>query len=135
GSYSRANDINAFGQVVGEADDASASRRAFVHSAGSMRDLNSLIHDSRDLIFAESGWTLERANAINRDGIIVGTGRRNGTDRAFIAVPAWVIGRQIARPEGAVERIPEIELLSGGPGDTAQNSFHWSAYEKKLYAI
>src|SRR5690606_24732980 len=29
----------------------------------------------------------------------------------------------------------EIEILSGGPGDTAFNSFHWSEFEKKLYAI
>ena len=38
--------------------------------------------------------------------------------RAFLAVPAWVIGRQIARPPGAVARLPEIEILSGATDDT-----------------
>jgi probable HAF family extracellular repeat protein len=135
GSSARAYDINAFGQIVGEADNATSGRRAFLHTAGRMRDLNSLIHDSRDLVFADSKWSLEEARSITRDGTIVGVGKRDGRSRAFMAVPAWVIGRQIARPEGAVERMPEIEILSGSTADNANNSFFWSDFEKKLYPV
>lgn len=139
GSSSEAWDINGFGQVVGGAD-RQTGRRAFLYTAGQMRDLNDLIHDSRDragsdFVFANSTWELREARAINTSGAIVGTGVRNGSQRGFLAVPAWVIGRQIARPEGAVERIPEIEIISGASGDTSANSFFWSDFEKRLYAI
>ncbi|MCC6233640.1 MAG: DUF3466 family protein [Verrucomicrobiales bacterium] len=142
GSLSEAWDINNFGQVVGKADRATKSR-AFLHTAGLMRDLNDLIHDTRiveagqvtDFEFSASGWELQEARAINTSGAIVGAGTKAGKRRAFLAVPAWVIGKQIARPEGAVERFPEIELLGEVDGDTPQNSFHWSAYERKLYAL
>lgn len=144
GTLSEAWDINNFGQVVGRADRATKPR-AFVYSAGTMRDLNDLIHDTRvldpatgqivDFEFAGSGWDLQEARAINTAGAIVGAGVKAGKSRAFLAVPAWVIGKQIARPEGAVERLPEIEILYGTRSDTPQNSFHWSDFEKKLYAI
>ncbi|MBX3743739.1 MAG: tandem-95 repeat protein [Verrucomicrobiae bacterium] len=142
GSYSVGWDINAFGQVVGEADRGTV-RRAFLNTAGVMRDLNDLIHDTEILpdltpgsfTLAGGRWELVEARAINSRGVIVGIARRDANDRAFMAVPAWVIGRQIPRPEGAVAKLPEIELIRGNAGDTAENSFYWSEFEKRLYAI
>ena len=133
GSQASANGINDFGQVVGEARNASGGSSAFLYSAGIMQDLNNLIPSEDD-----DRWDLQEARAINNDGFITGVGVLNGTSggtRAFLAVPAWVIGRPIARPEGAVKRLPEIEILNGNPQDTAQNSFFWSAVESRLYAI
>jgi probable HAF family extracellular repeat protein len=142
GTYSAGWAINAFGQVVGEADRATV-RRAFLSTSGQMRDLNELIHDgeilpdltSGSFSLARQGWELIDARSINSRGVIVGTARRDGNDRAYMAVPAWVIGRQIPIPEGAVARLPEIELIRGDDGDTAQNAFFWSEFEKRLYAI
>ncbi len=142
GTYSVGWDINSFGQVVGTADRGTVPR-GFIHTAGQMRDLNDLIHDTEILPsmipgsfrFASSGWELTEARAINSGGSVVGTARREGRERAFLAVPAWVVGRQIARPEGAVAKLPEIELIRGNTGDTAQNAFFWSEYEKRLYAV
>ncbi|MFO1499955.1 MAG: LamG-like jellyroll fold domain-containing protein [Verrucomicrobiota bacterium] len=137
---SQARQINDFGQVVGQSGNASTSPRAFLYSAGTMHDLNDLIHDARnpdgtDFVFAKSNWVLTEAAGINRDGFIVGTGTLQGNPRAFLAIPAWEIGRGIARPAGAVARLPEIEMISGQSGDTAQNAFFWSQVELKLYAI
>lgn len=142
GTYSVGWDINAFGQVVGAADRGTIPR-GFIHTAGLMRDLNDLIHDTEILPnltpgpfrFASSGWELTEARAINSGGTVVGTARREGRERAFMAIPAWVIGRQIPRPEGAVAKLPEIELIRGNPGDAAQNAFFWSEFEKRLYAV
>jgi probable HAF family extracellular repeat protein len=135
--------INDFGQVVGQSGNAPDSQRAFLYSARRLHDLNELIHDFRkpdgsDFVFSDSNWVLKDAISINRDGYITGAGTFNGNSRAFLAVPAWVIGRNIARPAGAVARMPEIELIYGQPGDTPQNSFFWSnvqGKEGKLYAI
>ena len=132
--------INNFNQVVGQSGNSPSSQRAFVYSAGRLNDLNDLIFDSRtsdggDFVFAESNWVLNDAASINSDGFIVGTGTRNGFSRAYLAAPAWVIGRNIARPEGAVARLPEIEILHGQSGDNAQNAFFWSTVENRLYAI
>jgi probable HAF family extracellular repeat protein len=52
---------------------------AFVYENGIMTDLNTLIPSG-------SGWELEDAAAVNTLGQIVGTGRFNGTNRAFMLV-------------------------------------------------
>jgi len=139
GNFSEAYAINAFGQVVGDADrrldNGTTESRAFLHTAGQMRDISDLIHDSRNFVFSQSTWKLSSARAINRGGAIVGTGLKDSLPRAYLAVPAWAIGRQIARPENAVPRRPEIEIISGSPGDTRENAFHWSDFEKRLYPI
>lgn len=139
GLSSEAYAVNFFGQVVGTGtrriNSQTTLQRAFLHTAGQMRDLNDLVLDSRDLTFGGSTWQLEEGRAINRSGAIVGTGTKDGRRRAFLAVPGWVIGRQIARPAGAVARLPEIEILSGGSDDNAGNAFYWSEFERKLYAI
>lgn len=145
GTLAKANDsaarsINDFGQIVGQSGNGPQSQRAFLYSAGRLIDLNDIVHDhrdlqSRDFEFSKSNWELTDAVSINRDGAIAGVGRLNGNQRAFLAIPGWVIGKQIARPLGAVPRIPEIEIVRGQSGDTPDNSFFWSAKESKLYAI
>jgi probable HAF family extracellular repeat protein len=139
-SSATARAINGFNQVVGQSGAAPGSQRAFLHSAVRLHDLNNLIHDARnsdgtEFIFAQSGWVLTDATGINDDGFIVGTGLKDGVSRAYLAAPAWVIGRSIPPPEGAYPRRPEIELVQGQVGDSPENSFIWSPSEQKLYAI
>lgn len=128
GAVSRALGINTFGQVVGQAGDAQGNLRAFVYTAGTMYNLNDLLPEG-------SGWVLNDARGINHDGLIVGTGTFHGNDRAYVAVPAFVIGKRVPRPFGAVARKPEINILTGDPSDTGDNAFFWSPLEQKLYAI
>lgn len=129
GGESEASAVNGFGQIVGWAVNATGQRRATFHSAGRLNDLNDLLPEG-------SGWTLTEARGINRRGEITGVGiAPNGQTRAFLAVPANIIGKKITRPQGAVARLPEIELIESNTGDTPDNSFHFSGATKKLYAI
>ena len=132
GGDSEARAINEFGQIVGTAFNSNGVRRAMLFTQGTMYDLNDIVPEEQIL----DGWVLADANAINSRGEIVGTGTKGGQTRAFLVVPAAVIGRQAIRPPGTVARRPEVELLSGKPGDTAENSFFYSEApgEKKLYA-
>ncbi len=124
-----ARGINDFGQIVGESRMPSDERRAFFFSASRLYDLNELLTE-------DNGWVLQDARSINKDGWITGTGRGpDGKLRAYLAVPAWVVGKQIARPEGAYPRPPQIELLGDRGANTEQNSFYWSGVENKLYSI
>ncbi len=129
---SEATAINNFGQIVGEATLADGSRKAFLWIGDAAYDLTSILP-------LGSKWKLDRANAINSAGQIVGTGRiSDGTKdqiRAFLATPASVIGKRVARPEGTVARSPVIEILEATPGDNAGNSFFWSEVERALFAI
>ncbi|MBI5384242.1 MAG: proprotein convertase P-domain-containing protein [Verrucomicrobia bacterium] len=131
GVSSDARSINDFGQVAGIALDSNGTARAFFHSAGKLYNLNELISEQR-----ARDWTLDAACGINRSGAIVGTGRSNGLTRAFLALPATVIGQPVARPLGAVERMPEITILRKHlPDDSSLNSFLWSEADRRLYAI
>ena len=103
GLSSETRGINDFGQVTGVARDQNGAARAFFYSAGKLHDLNNLISEEQSL-----AWNLEAASGINRSGAVVGTGRFNGLTRAFLALPATVIGQPVARPLGAVPRLPEI---------------------------
>lgn len=78
-------DINNSGQVVGICYNTDgAAPRAFLYSNGTMTDLNTLI----DSPSGSSGWTLNRALAINDAGWIVanGTNATSGT-HAFLLTP------------------------------------------------
>lgn len=122
--------VNTFGQTVGTAVGAGGTSRAILRSAGTLHDLN-------DLMQPDANWVLEEARAINNGGWITGTGSTNGQRRAFLAVPAWVIGRKIARPLGAIaDAKPDIELIERfTPSDTPENAFYWSISEGRLYGI
>ena len=129
GGSSEATAVNDFGQVVGWAVTSTGQKHAFFHSAGKLNDLNDLLPEG-------AGWTLTEARDLNRRGEITGVGiAANGQTHAFLAVPANVIGKKITRPQGAVARLPEIELIQSNPGDTPDNSFFFSDANQKLYAI
>lgn len=86
GAGSRAQAINNAGVVVGYArrpasQGLPATQCAFVWTGGVMHDMN----DLRDV--GSSGWELLSAADINGRGQIVGQGRYNGIERAFIATP------------------------------------------------
>jgi probable HAF family extracellular repeat protein len=131
GGESEAFAINDFGQTVGTAVK-SPGKHAFFYSAGKLNDLNDLLPENEQL----DQWVLESATGINRSGAIVGTGKHAGDTRAFLALPATVIGRPVIRPQGAVEKYPQITILKKHlPSDSVINSFYWSEGEKKLYAI
>ena len=73
-------DINDAGQVVGYSFSSTLGSRAFLWKNGNMLDLNNLIDPA-------SGWQLQEATAINKNGWIAGNGRYNGLPRAFLLVP------------------------------------------------
>jgi probable HAF family extracellular repeat protein len=82
GADSQANDIDAWGNVVGHANLVNGTKHAFLYTrCGNMVDLNSLIDPN-------SGWELVSAKAISNKGHIVGTGY-NGTlgGRGFLLTP------------------------------------------------
>ena len=125
----QAKGINDFGQVIGQAGLSGDKQKAFLYSASKLYDLNELLTE-------DSGWTLTDATAINRDGWITGIGTSPGGQvRAFLAVPAWVVGRQIPRPEGAYPRLPQMQLLGDRGANTEGNSFVWSDHEQKVFVV
>jgi len=73
--------VNAAGHVVGDVNEE-LTQFAFLWRDGVMLDLN-------DLIPADSGWTLLRANDVNDSGQIVGYGWLDGFSgfRAFLLTP------------------------------------------------
>lgn len=84
----QATDINVRGTVVGYSFSVAgssdgSSQQAFVWKNGIMRDLNKLLP-------ANSGWELNTARAINNRGQIVGEGKFNGQQRAYLLTPTWV---------------------------------------------
>lgn len=128
GAESEARAINDFGQIVGAAA-TNGTRHATFYSAGTLYDLNDLLPD-------KTGWVLNEALSINSRGEIVGNGLApSGQQRAFLAVPANIIGRKVVRPQGAAARAPDIELIDPPAGTTEQNAFFYSPADKKLYAI
>ena len=131
--------INSFGQIVGTASkggsDGAGVSVALLRTAGQNYDLNDLIYDARTFKYDAGRHKLREARYISRNGTIVGVGNLDGRDHGFLALPAWVIGRPIAAPEGAVARSPEIEILDGATDDNQNNAFSWNPAEKRLYAI
>ncbi|MFI0451135.1 DUF3466 family protein [Actinomadura sp. 6N118] len=80
GPASFASSVNNKGQVVGISDidsSGSTNRRAFVWENGKMTDLNKVTTN------LPKGTVLYNANAINNDGVIVGT----ASPRAFMLIP------------------------------------------------
>jgi probable HAF family extracellular repeat protein len=77
---SYASGLNDRDQIVGTAESAPGVWRACLWEFGRVRDLNTLLP-------AGSGWELVSARGISNDGRIVGYGRRNGQDRAFLLTP------------------------------------------------
>ena len=76
GTMSRANDINASGDVVGWGDVPGGSQRAFRWRSGDMKDLGTL-----------PGFLDSRANGINVLGTIVGSASSVSEERAVLWKP------------------------------------------------
>ncbi len=73
--------LNNSGQVVGKAETASGTQQcAFLYEGGKLLDLNRTVPP-------EAHWSLEEANGINDNGVIVGTGEHEGKGRAFLLTP------------------------------------------------
>ncbi len=81
GTESVALDINNNGRIVGKSRTSSGDWRAVVWDHGTPIDLNTRT-DSSGMY-----WVLEEADAINDDGLIVGTGLHHGLSRAFVLRP------------------------------------------------
>ncbi|MBI2947476.1 MAG: immunoglobulin domain-containing protein, partial [Verrucomicrobia bacterium] len=121
--------VNDFDQVVGTATRGGLDRAMLV-MAGETFDLN-------DTLPEENAWALERANAINSRGEIVGVGRLNGQPRAFLLVPATIIGKKVVRPLGALaggQPVPDI-LKGNDQNEPPTSFFSWSDATAKLYAV
>lgn len=86
GDTSRATGVNASGIVVGYAFIRDASPlterndRACIWDGGQFVDLNSLIDQ-------DAGWKLSAAFGINDSGQIIGSGKLNGVNHAFLLTP------------------------------------------------
>jgi probable HAF family extracellular repeat protein len=88
GNATIATSINNLGTVVGYSFTILAGssiekpQYAFVWKNGMMRNLNRLLP-------ANSGWELNTARAINNRGQIVGEGKYNGQQSAYLLTPTW----------------------------------------------
>lgn len=86
GKFSRANQINEQGLIVGYADQTAGSsehtRRATIWDGGYAVDLNTYL----DPDLANAGWVLDEATGINDSGSIVGVAlnTRNGQSLGFL---------------------------------------------------
>lgn len=87
GRFAIASSINNNGLVVGRSSisEDTTNTRAFLYINGNMHDLNSFL----DIATKEAGWTLNSAEAINDNGLIVGyaTNTNFSGSRAFLLSP------------------------------------------------
>lgn len=80
GIQSQAKDINNNGLIVGFSTIDSGDYHAFLYKEEQMIDLNNTIDPA-------AGWTLNWANAINDNDLIVGYGMIGGESHAFLMTP------------------------------------------------
>ncbi|HHL40450.1 MAG TPA: DUF3466 family protein [Deltaproteobacteria bacterium] len=95
GSWSEAYGVNSFGHVVGRSNSSQGWSRAFLYRNGVLYDLNSLIPQG-------SGWVLQSAFAINDVGYIVGTGKVNSRQHAFMLTPVSNSPSNVPEPSAIV---------------------------------
>ncbi len=108
-TQSEACDLNNAGQVVGF-----SGGRAFLW------DTEQGACDLNDLIPADSGWTLLRANAINAGGAIVGQGIIGGNRRAFLLLPTALHSVALDSQTGEEETVSGKVLLSRPVASTVE---------------
>lgn len=80
GVSSSAVDINNLGQIVGNSINLNGKELGFLYERGKVKSLKTLIPKN-------AGWQRLLARGINDKGEIVGTGVRNGKNRAFLMKP------------------------------------------------
>jgi probable HAF family extracellular repeat protein len=120
---------NRYGQFVGRALDTNGVWRAYLYTDGRAFDLHALLP-------AGSAWTLDAAAGLNDRAQIAATGRLgDGPPQALLLFPATEIGRRVYRPEGTLAELPTITILQDSGGSHPDNPFHWSAVDRKLFAI
>lgn len=73
-------DVNEAGTVIGRYTRANGVKRLFVHASGESRDL-------QDLLVQDGEWYLTDVEAINGDGLIVGSALKGMLTRAVILTP------------------------------------------------
>ncbi len=102
--------INDDGVVVGHSFDASESFRAFV-DIPSGEDAG--FHDLEDVVVEADGWVFEEATGISNTGYIVGTGKYQGQERAYLLTPApdYWLKKEF---EKVREALLELLLMFGG---------------------
>jgi probable HAF family extracellular repeat protein len=83
--YAEFYDVNNAGQLVGMMWDNANHQHAFVY------DVDQGFQNLNGLLPANSGWELIFARSINASGQIVGLGKFNGEDRAFLLTPVGAI--------------------------------------------
>jgi|GEM_PF-5712918 len=79
-------DVNVSGVVCG-----TGNRKAFV-----LTSANSMYYLNDKLASGYSGWNLKSAQSLNDNGQIVGLGRLNNADRAYIASPVYSQARTLS---------------------------------------
>jgi probable HAF family extracellular repeat protein len=84
GGYCWAYDINNSSEIVGKAYPTSQSADTHAVYWGPDR----MVDDLNALIDPLSGWELKTANGINDAGLIVGEGRIDGENHAYLLIPA-----------------------------------------------
>jgi probable HAF family extracellular repeat protein len=115
-NLSRARSINGSGQVVGEWRTLVSGQqrfKAFLWKGNQMKDLN-------DLIPAGSGWNLLGAQAINKDGQIVGSGTINSQTHAFLYENGMVtdLGVPLGDPFSEAWGVNDSGYVVGEAGST-----------------
>jgi hypothetical protein len=128
GGAAEAFGVNRFGQLVGRALTNGVWRAFLVHRRSGPRPDRAQPRLGLDL-------DLEPRGINDRSQIAANGSRDNGANQALVLFPATEIGRRVFRPEGAIGENPTITILQGAGTDRWDNSFFWSALERKLYAI
>lgn len=108
-TFSSANAINNLGHVVGISSESWFTRQdehAFIFRNAVMLDLNNLVPTG-------SGWVLNEATDINDFGQIVGNGKLNGVDHAFMLTPTTPM--LMADPSTSKAFALESVSFLGGP--------------------
>ena len=120
--------INNVGVVVGRIVATGDVPHAFRWKGGRLDDLNTLVE--------AEGWTLSEARDINDDGVIVGSGQRNGELRAFRLdpidpdnpIPPFVV----TQPQGGQFGLGESTTLTVTATGTAPLEFQWQRNQQDL---
>ncbi|MBN9690772.1 MAG: immunoglobulin domain-containing protein [Verrucomicrobia bacterium] len=120
GTASEALDVNASGQIVGNAQTASGQWRPFLYQEGVLTDLNSLLP-------VGSSTTLVRVYQINDAGAMVGEAVINGATHGFVLTPDNLATPPSIQeqPQGVTVALGAKVTLSVSAIGTQPLSFQW----------
>jgi probable HAF family extracellular repeat protein len=116
--------MNNAGEIVGESATAEHKTHAFLWKNGKLRDLN-------ELLPANSGWELVRAQFINDTGRIVGYGYHDAAFRWFVMDPAGgnTAPVAVAGPDQTVDCQAQVTLDGSASHDPDNDAltFAWTS--------